>query len=84
MKILISMFRRKSLQIGYTFFYSEIYQNTALHEEFEAGITKGFSVKLVYDLKFVGPLQFKLVAPMPEQLKITRMHFYEASLICAS
>ena len=34
---------------------------------------------VVYDLKFVGPLEFKLVAPMPEQLKTTSMHFYEAS-----
>ncbi len=34
---------------------------------------------LVYVLKFVGPLEFKLVAPMPEQLKTTTMHFYEAS-----
>ena len=25
--------------------------------------------RIVYDLKFVGPLDFKLVAPMPEQLK---------------
>ena len=24
---------------------------------------------VVYDLKFVGPLEFELVAPMPEQLK---------------
>ncbi len=33
---------------------------------------------IVYDLKFVGPLEFELVAPMPEQLKATTMHFYEA------
>ncbi len=33
---------------------------------------------IVYDLKFVGPLEFELVAPMPEQLKTTTMHFYEA------
>ncbi len=31
---------------------------------------------IVYDLKFVGPLEFELVAPMPEQLKTTTMHFY--------
>ncbi len=34
------------------------------------------NLKIVYDLKFVGP--FDLVAPMPEQLKTTTMHFYEA------
>ncbi len=34
---------------------------------------------LVYDLKFVGPLEFELVAPMPEQLK----NHYNAFL-CAS
>ena len=28
---------------------------------------------IVYDLKFVGPLEFELVAPMPEQLKTTTM-----------
>ncbi len=33
---------------------------------------------IVYDLKFVGPLEFELVAPMPEQLKTTTIHFYEA------
>ncbi len=33
---------------------------------------------IVYYLKFVGPLEFKLVAPIPEQLKTTTMHFYEA------
>ena len=33
-------------------------------------------LRVVYDLKFVGPLEFKLVAPMPEQLKTTAMHFY--------
>ncbi len=33
---------------------------------------------LVYDLKFVGPLGYELVAPMPEQLKTTTIHFYEA------
>ncbi len=33
---------------------------------------------LVYDLKCVGPLEFELVKPMPEQLKTTTMHFYEA------
>ncbi len=27
----------------------------------------------------MGPLKFELVAPMPEQLKNTTMHFYEAS-----
>ena len=32
---------------------------------------------LVYDLKFVGPLEFELVAPMPEQLKTTTMQIYE-------
>ncbi len=31
---------------------------------------------IVYDLKSVGPLKFKLVAPMPEQLKTNAMHFY--------
>ncbi len=36
-------------------------------------------VLLVYDLKFVGPLEFKLVAPMPEQLKTIAMHVYEVS-----
>ncbi len=34
---------------------------------------------IVYDLKSVGPLEFKLVAPMPEQLKTTAVHFYEVS-----
>ncbi len=34
-----------------------------------------FIVK-VYDLKSVGPLEIKLVAPMPEQIKTTTMHFY--------
>ncbi len=34
---------------------------------------------IVYDLKSVGPLKFKLVAPMPEQLKTTEIHFYEVS-----
>ncbi len=34
---------------------------------------------MVYDLKFVGPLEFNLVVPMPEQLKTTTMHFYVAS-----
>ncbi len=33
---------------------------------------------LVCDLKFVGLLEFKLVVTMPEQLKTTTMHFYEA------
>ena len=33
----------------------------------------------VYDLKFVGPLELKFVAPMPEQFKTTTMHFNEAS-----
>ena len=31
---------------------------------------------IVYDLNSVGPLEFKFVAPMPEQLKTTAMHFY--------
>ncbi len=26
---------------------------------------------VVYDLKSVGPLEFELVAPVPEQIKIT-------------
>ncbi len=39
------------------------------------GHPEGF---IVYDLKFVGPLEFGFVAPMPEQLKTTTMHFYEA------
>ncbi len=30
---------------------------------------------LVYNLKFVGPLEFEMVAPMPEQLKTTAMEF---------
>ncbi len=34
---------------------------------------------IVYDLKSVGPLEFKLVAPMPEQLETTTMNFYEVS-----
>ena len=34
---------------------------------------------IFYNLKFVGPLEFKLVAPMSEQLKTAAMHFYEAS-----
>ncbi len=34
---------------------------------------------LVYNLKSVGPLEFKLAAPMPEQVKTTAMHFYEVS-----
>ncbi len=29
---------------------------------------------VVYDLKFVGPLEFELVAPMPEQLKTTTIN----------
>ncbi len=33
---------------------------------------------LVYDLKFVGPLEFELAARMPEQVKTTTTHFYEA------
>ena len=33
----------------------------------------------MYNLKFVEPLEFKLAAPMPEQLKTTTMHLYEAS-----
>ncbi len=37
---------------------------------------------VVYDLKFVGPLEFELVAPMPEQLKTTTMHFYDTSGKC--
>ncbi len=43
-------------------------------------IQRGSTLKtkpVVYDLKFVGPLEFELVAPMPEQLKTTTMHFYE-------
>ncbi len=32
-----------------------------------------------YDLKSVGPLEFKLVAPMPEQPKTSATHFYEVS-----
>ncbi len=35
-------------------------------------------VIVVYDVKFVRPLEFELVAPMPEQLKTTTMHFYKA------
>ena len=31
---------------------------------------------LVNDLKSVGPLEFKLVALMPEHIKTTAMHFY--------
>ncbi len=38
------------------------------------------SKRIVYDLKSVGPSEFKLVAPMPEQLKTTAMHFYEVLL----
>ncbi len=34
---------------------------------------------LVYDLKFIGSLEVKLVAPMPEQIKTTMLQFYEAS-----
>ncbi len=34
---------------------------------------------LVYDLKSVGPLEFKLVAPMPEQLKTNSLQFYDVS-----
>ncbi len=34
---------------------------------------------IVYDLNSVGPLDFKLFAPMPEQLKTTAMHFCEVS-----
>ncbi len=34
---------------------------------------------LISDLKSVGLLEIKLVAPMPEQLKTTAMHFYEVS-----
>ncbi len=41
-------------------------------------VLKNSEQSLVYDLKFVGPLEFELVAPMPEQLKTTTMHFYEA------
>ena len=35
-----------------------------------------FMYIVVYDLKSVEPLEFKLVAPMPEQLKTNTMHFY--------
>ena len=31
---------------------------------------------VVYDLKRVEPLVFKLVVPMPEPIKTTTMHFY--------
>ena len=34
---------------------------------------------LVYDLKFVGPLEIKFAAPMPEQTKTTTMHFLDDS-----
>ena len=36
---------------------------------------------MVYNLKFVGPLEFKLVVPMPEQIKTTPIHFYEVSAL---
>ncbi len=45
---------------------------------FRAMTIKPIVSHVVYDLKFVGPLEFELVAPMPEQLKTTTMHFYEA------
>ncbi len=32
---------------------------------------------IVYDLKFVGPCGFNLVAPMPEQLKTTTLHLVD-------
>ena len=38
--------------------------------------SRDVAIPVVYDLKSVGPLEFKLVAPMPEQLKTTAMHFY--------
>ena len=34
---------------------------------------------IVYDLKFVEPSEFELVAPIPEQLKTTTMRFCESS-----
>ncbi len=36
------------------------------------------AINIIYDLKFVGPLEFELVAPMQEELKTTTMHFYKA------
>ncbi len=41
--------------------------------------TKSFL--LVYDLKFVGPLEFELVAPMPEQLTQETKMFSTNNLI---
>ncbi len=35
---------------------------------------------VVYDLKFLGPLEFKLVAPMPEQLKTTAIVWWPVSV----
>ncbi len=34
-------------------------------------------MKIVYDQKFAGPSEFKLVAPMPEQLKTTTTNLYD-------
>ena len=42
-------------------------------------IFSNFTNMIVYDLKFVGPIEFKFVAPIPKQIKTTTMHLYEAS-----
>ncbi len=69
--------------------YLEIFTNKKKHESKESYYMISnlkiiihalkIYIILVYDLKSVGPLEFKLVAPMPEQLETTANHFYEVS-----
>ena len=54
---------QKSLSVVSNFFIGGIDRSTAV----QASIN--MEVIIVYNLKFVGPLEFMLVAPMPEQLK---------------
>ena len=70
------------MRIGFPKGDCTTYNFTEQVQEFHFGvrnqISQDISSHLVYDLKFVGPLEFELIAPMPEQLKTTTMHFYEA------
>ncbi len=52
---------------------------TMLALTFPSCLLKHCVILIFYDLKFLGPLEFKLVAPIPEQSKTNTMHFYEAS-----
>ncbi len=56
--------------------------DASLHTPVEARVSsvkiclfKSKSVHLVYDLKSVGALEIKFVAPIPEQIATTTMHF---------